>query len=258
MISAATARWVWLVSALLVGLSLAPAAGALEVPALTRRVTDLADVLSPAEEQQLTAQLAAYEQKTGQQFAVLTIESLEGDPLEDFSIRVVEKWQLGSKEKDEGLLLLVAEQDRKVRIEVGYGLEGRITDAQSARVIREVLVPAFRQGEFAAGIERAMGVLMRAASGEGFELPEAAPPARPEGGRRSGGGSLLHLLFMLLVFGLPFFGSRFGRRGRRRAYFGGGFIGGGLGGGFGGRSGGGGGFSGGGGGFGGGGASGSW
>src|SRR6185436_3359338 len=107
---------------------------------------DIAEMLSPTAEQQLEQKLSAYENNSQHQFALLTIDSLEGDALEDFSIRTVEAWKLGKKGKDDGLLLLVVERDRKLRIEVGYGLEGDITDAVSARVIRNVLGPALRAG----------------------------------------------------------------------------------------------------------------
>ena len=140
---------VWLLSAafsLIIGLSAAPV-HALDVPALTGRVVDRADVLPPDAEQRITALLEAHERGSGQQFAVLTVPSLEDDPIEDFSIRVVEAWKLGKKGKDDGLLLLVVPKDRKVRVEVGYGLEGDVTDAVSARVIREVIQPAFRRND---------------------------------------------------------------------------------------------------------------
>jgi uncharacterized protein len=244
------------ISTLLLLLVATPARG-LEVPALTGRVVDRAEVLAPEVEQRLAARLAAHEAATGQQFAVLTLKTLDGDSLEDFSIRVVERWQLGKKGKDDGLLLLAVTGDRKVRIEVGYGLEGTITDAVSARVIRDSIVPAFRGGDYAAGIQAALDRLLRIAGGQ----PDLAPPepAR-QAERRQSPVSLLVFLFLLVPLLLP---RLIGRGGRRRRGFWGGYMLGGHGGGFyggsrGGFSGGGGGFSGGGGGFGGGGASGSW
>ncbi|HMJ10908.1 MAG TPA: TPM domain-containing protein, partial [Polyangiaceae bacterium] len=144
-------RFAFLLSAALsvVALLWAAPLWALEVPALTGRVVDRAEVLEPEAEQRISALLEAHEKASGQQFAVLTVPSLEGDALEDFSIRVVESWKLGKKAKDDGLLLLVVAKDRKVRIDVGYGLEGDITDAVSARVIREVITPAFRRSDYA-------------------------------------------------------------------------------------------------------------
>lgn len=234
----------------LFGLLFAFQAAALEVPKLTGRVVDRAGVLDARSKAAIASRLEAYERETGHQFAVLTIPSLEGDSLEEFSIRVVEAWKLGREKKDDGLLLLVVTEDRKVRIEVGYGLEGNITDAFSSRVIRNILTPAFRRRAYAEGIDAALVALMRAESGQAPEGTGtvAAPPEK-----RRRGPNLFFLLFFVAPFLLPLV------FGRRRGYYGGGFFigGGGFGGGgFGG--GGGGGFSGGGGGFGGGGASGSW
>lgn len=249
-------------------------AWALEVPPLEGRINDRAGVLSADVRQRLEQRLSEYERATGHQFAVLTLKSLEGRNPEQFSIQVVEKWKLGQRGKDDGLLLLVATDDRKVRIEVGYGLEGVITDALSARVVRNVLGPAFRSGDYGAGIERALDALMAVAGDGQAGAPDPtkkAPPGEP----RPGG--ILGTILTLLAFG-PFLGVLLiallfmNRSGRGRGYgrrggwggsdwtsFGGGFGGGSFGGGgFGGGGGSGGGFSGGGGNFGGGGASGSW
>jgi uncharacterized protein len=157
-------------------------------------------LLTPAEAQRLEQKLAAHEKATGQQFALLTIPSLEGDPLEDFSIRVVESWKLGKKGKDDGLLLLVVAADRKLRIETGYGLEGAITDAYSARVIRNTLSPAFREKAYAAGIERAFDALIARAGGTPGAGAEAEPVAhaRPRG---SSAFKWLILIGLFLIFG---------------------------------------------------------
>ena len=231
-------------------------ADALEVPALSARVNDHAGVLSTSDRQKLEQKLAAYEQATGHQFGLLTLPTLDGDPIEDFSIRAVEKWKLGAKGRDDGLLLIVVVNDRKMRIEVGYGLEGEVTDAFSARVLREVLQPAFRANQYAAGIDRAFELLM--AKAEGI----AVGPARAT--RVNKGAGLVPMVVLILI-GLfifsRFFGGGGGGGGRRRGgvvFLPGGFGGGGGGGGFFGGGGGGGGFGGGGGGFGGGGASGDW
>jgi uncharacterized protein len=253
---------------LLLALSLwVPAtAFALDVPPLRAHVNDNADMLSPGAEEALEQKLTAYEQRSQQQFALLTIDSLDGDALEDFSIRVVEAWKLGKKGKDDGLLLLVVKNDRKLRIETGYGLEGDVTDAFSARVIRNVLTPALRAGKAEQGIDQAFDVLMKKASGEA--VPEAAV-ATPRKRQRQGPSpfGLIVLALFLLPFLLPliFAGGR--GRGRGAGFLigglgglghGGGGWGGSGGGGWGGGGGGGGGWSGGGGGFGGGGSSGSW
>jgi uncharacterized protein len=242
---------------------------ALEVPKLGGRVNDYADLLPADVEQRLTQSLEAYEQKTGQQFVVLTIDSLAGDPIEDFSIRTVEAWKLGTKKEDNGLLLLVSKGDKKARVEVGYGLEGDIPDAFAARVVRNVMLPDFRRGDYPAGIERALAALMTAGAGGKAELPPDPKRGRAPPNQLPWWAVLLFFLavpFIVLSMAARAGGNALGRMGRRGRDYGGGFLGGSLGGlgggGFGGRGGGGfgggGGFSGGGGGFGGGGASGSW
>lgn len=234
-----------------------PMARALDVPELTGRVVDRADVLSPDDEARITNLLEAHERASGQQFAVLTIPTLDGEAIEAFSMRVVERWKLGSsKQKDDGLLLLVVPKERRVRIEVGYGLEGDVTDAVSARVIRNVMAPAFRSGDYAGGIERALQSLMKTATGKEPPTPNNDTRSEPQMAPDSFSGLFMIALFLAPVLLPLLFGSR-----RRRWYGpGGGFFwgGGGWGGGFSGGGGGGGGFSGGGGDFGGGGASGSW
>jgi uncharacterized protein len=231
-----------------------------DVPALRGHVNDDAGMLSASAEQALEQKLAGYEQQTQHQFALLTIESLEGDALEDFSIRVVESWKLGQKGKDDGLLLLIVKRERKLRIEVGYGLEGDVTDAFSAQVIRNVITPALRAGNVEQGVGQAFDVLMKKAAGESVPQAAVAPPRRERSGR-SPVGLLIMAFLVLSFFVLPLF-TRGGRRG--------GFLAGAIGGGWGGYGGGsrggggwgggggGGGFGGGGGGFGGGGSSGSW
>ena len=231
---------------------------ALQVPTLEGRVNDRADLLSAAAEQTLTSRLVDYEKSTGHQLAVLTIPTLDGDPVEDFSIRVVEAWKLGKKGKDDGVLVLVVSKDRKMRIEVGYGLEGELTDASAGRIVRDIMAPRFRNGEYEGGIIAAVDAVIlktggQVAAGDAGEAQRLEPPARPVGLL----GRIVSGLFKLAFFGL--FGfvflfilliNRFGGPRSGGMFFGGG---GSSGGGFGG-----GGFSGGGGSFGGGGASGSW
>ncbi|HET9933546.1 MAG TPA: TPM domain-containing protein, partial [Polyangiaceae bacterium] len=217
----------------------------------------------------LEQRLTEYEKSTGHQFALLTLDTLDGDALESFSIRVVEAWKLGKKGKDDGLLLLVVKNDRKVRIDVGYGLEGTLTDALTSRVVRNVIGPAFRQGNYAAGIDRAFAALMAAAD-EGHAAEKPAPAASgPLSWIAAVVGALftfapiLFIVVLIIVVGRLGGGGRSRTRGWGGPWGGGGFGGGGFGGGgfggggFGGGRGGGG-FSGSGGGFGGGGASGSW
>jgi uncharacterized protein len=234
-------------SALLCVLLVSLQSWALAVPQLQGRVNDHAGLLQAAERTALDERLAQFEKSTGHQFALLTVPNLDGDSVEDFSIRVAEAWKLGRAQQDDGLILLVAVQERKVRIEVGYGLEGTIPDAIAGRVIREVIAPAFRQGLHAQGIIQAFDVLAKAAAGEALPLPEPAARQAAKGAKRE-----FPIFGILLVLGL--FLGWFGRgRGGVGALLAAGALGG-----YRGGRGGGGGFRGGGGGFGGGGASGSW
>ncbi len=137
----------------------APPVHSLEVPYLSGRVVDLARLLPPEAAARIEEKLARLEEETGAQMAVLTIDSLEGESLEDYSLRVAETWQLGRKGHDDGILLLIVKNDRKIRIEVGYGLEGAVPDVLARRVIDNALTPAFRRGDFAGGIERAVEIL---------------------------------------------------------------------------------------------------
>ncbi|MCK9483251.1 MAG: TPM domain-containing protein [Candidatus Marinimicrobia bacterium] len=223
----------------------------LEVPKLNRRVTDLAGILSPSEEARLEENLMVFENETSNQIAVLIINSLDGESIEQYSIQVVDQWQLGTAQKDNGVLLLIAVQDRQVRIEVGYGLEGVLTDLISFQIIRNVIAPQFRNGNYYAGIDQGLRAIMMTTKNEYKGDPRQQKNYDVERGK-----SIASLVFMI-IFILIFLCS--GKKGRRNllwALFFSNMFGG-RGGGW--RSGGGfGGFSGGGGGFGGGGASGRW
>jgi uncharacterized protein len=124
-----------------------------ELPKLTGRVVDTAGLLQPEQVAALDAKLAAIEQSTGHQLFVATVPDLQGYPIEDFGIRLLRTWAPGTKEKDDGAILLVAKNDRKLRIEVGYGLEPLLTDAYSSIVINTVITPKFKAGDFAGGID---------------------------------------------------------------------------------------------------------
>lgn len=138
----------------------------LEVPILTARVTDHADMLARATEQQLESVLADLEREESTQLAVLTIPTLQGENLEEFTLKVAESWGLGQKGRDNGALLLIVKNDRKLRIEVGYGLEGRLTDLVSGRIIRDVITPRFRNGNFDQGVIDGVGAMIAAVRGE--------------------------------------------------------------------------------------------
>ena len=132
---------------------------ALDVPPLEKRVTDLAGLFSFEAASEMDRRLQILEQETGAQVAVLTISSLEGQALEDFSMRVAEAWELGDRDRDNGVLVVIARDDRKIRIEVGYGLEGVLPDVLCGRIIDNAMKPAFRQGDFSGGTLKAVELI---------------------------------------------------------------------------------------------------
>jgi uncharacterized protein len=152
---------------LAVALSVITASGQKAIPELWgQRIHDDACVLNQETVDQLEKQLSQYEDSTGNQIAVLIIQSLEGEVLEDYSLKVVEKWKMGTKANDNGVLVLVAIDDHKMRIEVGLGLEGVLTDAICNRIIRNEMAPAFRRGDYDAGITAAIQSVVQAVGGE--------------------------------------------------------------------------------------------
>ena len=275
------AAWAVLLALLLCGAAQAE----VPVPPLSARVTDLTATLDAQQTRALESRLAAFETKKGAQLAVLFIPTTQPETIEQFALRVAEAWKLGRKGVDDGALLLVAKDDRALRIEVGYGLEGALNDATAKRIIAEIITPFFKRGEFYAGIDAGTAAMMRVIDGEPLPPPQRAaasgsydiesllfiafglvvvvggmlrallgrfPAALLMGG---GLGLLAWLmaasLFAALLVGLmAFVFVLLGGAGRGFGGHGGGGFGGGYGGG--------GGFSGGGGGFGGGGASGRW
>ena len=168
------------------------AAKALEVPQYQGYVTDLAGMISPGERQRLVQMLLAFEQSDSTQIAVLTIPSLEGDALEDFSIRTVEAWKIGQKSKDNGVLLLVSKADRKVRIEVGRGLEGVLTDLLAGRIVDQVIAPRFKAGQLDEGFETGISAIISATRGEFQATGQDSRRATRRGGQSS--------LFNYLIF----------------------------------------------------------
>lgn len=247
---------------------LACAALAAEIPPLTGRVVDAASMIDPQVRSNLESRLAAHEAASSDQVVVATIASLEGEVLEDFANRLFRAWGLGQADQDNGVLLLVARDDRKIRIEVGYGLEGALTDLHAKLIIDNTIVPAFRDGDFSGGISAGVDDILLVLTGDGAEL-EARARRHQDG---LGWTAYLPTLFFVFwvglfvsIFGMlilaPIFGTRIGPNryrwlgmdvviggggGRRSSGSGGGWSSGG------------GGFSGGGGSSGGGGASGGW
>ncbi|MBK6846135.1 MAG: TPM domain-containing protein [Proteobacteria bacterium] len=163
------------------------------VPALTGHINDRAGVLPAETRTRLEGQLSAFEQQTSHQLAVLIVDSLQGEDVASYALRVVEAWKLGQARHDNGLLLLIALGDRRMRIEVGYGLEGSIPDLLASRIIRNVLTPAFRARDYGGGVERALALLMDAARGLKVQVPERARGR----GRGVPGTSLIWLLLAL-------------------------------------------------------------
>lgn len=255
------------------------------LPALTERVTDLTGTLSAEDKTSLMASLTALEKDKGAQVVIVMLPTTQPEAIEQYSIRLAEAWKIGRKGVDDGVIILVAKDDRKMRIEVGYGLEGAIPDAIAKRIVAEQMAPRFREGDFAGGLKAAVATLDKVIRGEA--LPAPAAPTTQTG--IDPGDAMTFLLIVLFMGGvtrsmfgllgsvaisgvagwlawtvfaslgiagiaaLLAFALSFIRLGRGGWQSGGGFPGG-----FGGGSSGGGGFSGGGGGFGGGGASGGW
>ena len=262
------------------------------VPPLTARVTDLTGTLTREQQAGLERMLQEFEARKGTQLAVLIVPTTKPEPIEQFALRVGEQWKIGRTKVDDGAILVVAKEDRTVRIEVGYGLEGVLNDATASRIIREIIVPRFRQGDFYGGINAALDRMMRLIDGEPLPEPARSSPAAEGGflqllpvllivalvggailrailgrflGAAATGGAVGFIAWMLagavaiaLLAGVLAFIFTLGGGAGRRYYGGRGFPGGGMGFPRGGGSWGGGGFRGGGGSFGGGGASGRW
>lgn len=220
-----------------------------QIPKLSQRVTDQTNTLTQSEINQLSALLQAFEDSTSNQLVVLIMETLDNYPIEDFAYQVGEQNKIGQKGRDNGIILLIVKSDREVRIEVGYGLEGALPDATASSIIRNEMIPFFKNNDYYGGITTGVNSIIKATKGEYQAIP------KKEKNKKSpiNFQTILFIIFIIL--------SLFGRK-RRRGVFFGGFPGGGFGGGgfggFGGGGGGFGGFSGGGGSFGGGGASGRW
>jgi uncharacterized protein len=175
------------------------------VPPLTARVTDLTGTLSPSQRDALERELRDFETRKGSQIAVLIVPTTQPEVIEQYALRVAETWKLGRKGIDDGALLLVAKDDRALRIEVGYGLEGVIPDAVANRIIDEIIVPFFKQGDFYGGIQAGVGRLIRLVDGEPLPPPQARDRSW------SGIADLLPVAFIAVMIGGGFLGSLLGR-----------------------------------------------
>lgn len=160
----------WLAIFLLCVLSV-EAMAEVPVPPLETHVTDLTGTLTGQQQSALESRLAEFEQQKGSQIAVLIVPTTQPEDIAQYSIRVVEQWKLGRKGVDDGVLLLVAKNDRKLRIEVGYGLEGALNDVTSKRIIEEFIVPRFKQGDFPGGISAGVDRIIAVVSGESLPVP---------------------------------------------------------------------------------------
>lgn len=169
------------------------------VPPLAARVTDLTATLAAADKTALENDLQALEARSGAQVAVLLVPTTQPESIEQYSIRVAEAWKLGRKGEDDGVLLLVAKDDRKLRIEVGYGLEGKIPDVVAFRIIDQEITPRFKQGDFAGGLQ--VGTQRIAALIEGQEMPEASVPDPVPFGPNPFADIPVWLLLVIVVIG---------------------------------------------------------
>ena len=163
------------------------------IPELSSRVTDLTQTLSAAEQAQLEQKLAAFEAKKGSQIALLIVPTTQPEDIAQYSLRVAEKWKIGRDKVDDGLLVLVVKDDRKIRIEVGYGLEGAVPDLYAKRIISEVIGPKFKQGDYFGGLDAGINSLIGLINGEPLPAPSVA---------KSNGMGVMDILPLLMFGGL--------------------------------------------------------
>ena len=191
-------------------LAAVPAAGAAEgdlipVPPLHAHVTDVAGMLPAPDKQALEQKLAGWEAQKGGQFAVLLVATTKPESIDQYSQRVTDAWKLGRKGVDDGVLLLIARDDKKLRFQVGKGLEGALTDVTAKRIIEEVIVPVFRQGNFAAGINAGVDKVIGVVAGEALPPPPARPAQTTTPSPRSTGWPLSDWLSFALFAGFGLF-----------------------------------------------------
>jgi len=167
--------WLAAVLVALAALAAAAASDAVPVPPMRALVTDLTSTLTGQQQAALEARLREFGERKGSQVAVLVVPTTAPEPIEDYSLRVVEQWKVGRRNMDDGVLLLVAKDDRAVRIEVGYGLEGALPDATARRIISELIVPRLAAGDFAGGIDAGIDRILRTVDGEPLPPPAAVP-----------------------------------------------------------------------------------
>ena len=169
------------------------------VPALTGRVVDVTQTLSATEKQALESRLSEWETRTGNQLAVLIVPTTQPEPIESYSIRVAEAWKIGRRGQDNGAIFVVAKNDKKMRIEVGYGLEGSLTDVTAHRIITDTVAPLFSKGDFAGGISAGVDQIMKVVD-SGEPLPQKSGGAPQRGTKGVDFGTLLVLLLVVVPF----------------------------------------------------------
>src|ERR1019366_4436953 len=178
---------------------------ALDIPYLTGRVVDAANILKPETRARLTAALKAHEDATSNQIVVLTVPTIQPDSVEDYAVKVFDSWKLGQKGKDNGVLVVIVPQDRKMRIEVGYGLEGTLTDVASNRIIRNLMTPQFKAGNYDRGVEDGVRAVIAQLEGQ----PDVAPDAAANNGTKPSSNGLspampwpMRIMLGAFIFGI--------------------------------------------------------
>jgi uncharacterized protein len=195
--------------ALCIGLG-ALAADIVAVPKLAARVTDQTGTLTAPERDALESKLAAFEQARGSQVAVLIVPTIAGEAIEEFAGRVTDEWKLGRKGVDDGVLFVIAKQERKLRIHTGRGVQGTLTDALSKRIVADIVAPRFRSGDFAGGIDAGVQAIFKAIEGEQLPSPSAKPASGKVDVVSSYSNLLILGLFLVPIVGMVLRGM-FGR-----------------------------------------------
>ncbi len=178
------------------------------IPYLSGRVVDEAEILSAPARERIGHMLQAHERTTGNQIVVLTTNGIGSESIEDFAVRIFESWKLGSRDKNNGVLIVVAPQEHRMRIEVGYGLEGTLTDVAAGRIVRNLMTPRFREGNYDVGVEAGATAIIQILDGRAPSTADAdwaAPPARPASGFQVGPAPIPlaeRILISLFVFGI--------------------------------------------------------
>ena len=201
--------WHAAIAFLAVAFTALAAHAAIAVPKLTAHVMDSTGTLTASQRDALDGKLREFEARRGSQVVVLMVDSLGDETIEDFAGRVTDEWKLGRKGVDDGVLFVIAKQDRKLRIHTGRGVQGTLTDALSKRIVSDIVAPRFREGDFAGGIDAGVDAIMKAVEGEALPLPE--PPPRGKVDSVSSFGDFAFLAFFAVPIIAGIMRSMFGR-----------------------------------------------